>query len=41
MTGPVIESYSGAKTDLATNFDDPLYVHRSDNAFTSVICFNC
>lgn len=37
MIGLVIESSSRSKPDPTTNFDDPLYVHPSDNIVTSVI----
>ena len=39
MAGPTDESSSGSKNDSVVNIDDPLYVHPSDNAVTSVINF--
>ncbi|XP_023737486.1 uncharacterized protein LOC111885459 [Lactuca sativa] len=41
MTSSGVEcsSGSGDKTDPTVNFDDPLYVHPSDNTVTSVIIF--
>lgn len=39
MVGPTDESSGGGKNDSDVSFDDPLYVHPSNNVVTSVINF--